>query len=101
MRAVARRIGANEGNFPGKVARGLTADLVIEIARAYKLNVIQALVDTGHINPEEAPEVLSSQIESAFEEIRRIAERVKQSDYSLVADSSPEEGDGNPDNYEP
>lgn len=101
MRAVARKIGVNEGNFPAKVSRGLDADMVIKIARAYGLGVIPSLVETGHINPEEAPEVLNNQLNKALDDIVRVAQQMNQRDYGLAADSSPEEGDGIPDDYLP
>lgn len=100
-RGVARTIGMDSGQLSREVRRGLTSDRVIEIARAYKLNVIKALVDTGHINPDEAPEVLGQQLNTALDDIVRIAHQLNQGDYGLAADSSPEEGDGNPDDYLP
>lgn len=111
MRAVARKLGVNQGNFPGKVARGLDANTVLDIARAYGINVIQALVDTGHIHMDEAPQVVDAQITEAIDNLiekyqssKRIADSYRiytQADYGLVADTSPEEGDGTPDDYEP
>lgn len=103
MRAVARRIGVNEGNFPAKVNRGLDADTVIHVARAYGLNIIQALIDTGFIDPSEAPEVRGAQVTEALDRMLAIAQEAKklQTDYGLVADGSPEEGEGAPEDYEP
>lgn len=101
LRGIARAIGVNEGNFSRQIKDGLDADRVIAIARAYGLGVIPSLVETGHINPEEAPEVLNGQLNKALEDIVRVAQQMNQHDYGLAADSSPEEGDGNPDDYLP
>lgn len=98
LRGVARKLGINEGNFPGQARKGLTADRVIEIARAYHVNIVKALVDTGHISIGEAPEVIDEKLGKMIDTLVRLRE---QSQYGLAADSSPEEGDGNPDDYLP
>ena len=103
LRAIARAINVNEGNFSRQIKNGLDADRVIQIARAYQQDIIQALIDTGHIDLREVPEVRNAQIGAALDRIISISEEVKtlQSDYGLVADSSPREGEGAPDDYEP
>lgn len=105
LRAVARSAGMNEGNFPGKVKKGLTADEVISIAHAYKLDVVLALIDTGHLRPSDDPRSQDAALTNAITMLKRLQEQgvrdVVQDDYELVADDSEEEGGGEPDNYEP
>ena len=106
LRGIARAIGVNEGNFSRQIKQGLDADRVIMIARAYDLGVMKSLVETGHLTPEEAPEIVDAQITDALDRLIRLREEAqalerKQSDYGLVADNSPEEGAGAPDDYEP
>lgn len=105
LRAVARSAGMNEGNFPGKVKKGLTADEVISIAHAYKLDVVLALIDTGHLRPDDDPRSQDAALSNAITMLKRLQEGnvrdVVQDDYELVADDSEEEGGGEPDDYEP
>lgn len=105
LRAVARSAGMNEGNFPGKVKKGLTADEVISIAHAYKLDVVLALIDTGHLLPSDDPRTQDAALSNAIAVLKRLQEGnvrdVVQDDYELVADDSEEEGGGEPDDYEP
>lgn len=103
LRGVARTLGINQGNFPGQVARGLDADRVIEIAYAYNLDAVKALQDTGHLRVETKPET----VDGLLDQVLAIAEQAKQqldsnsptphvrpprqTDYDLVADTSPDE----------
>lgn len=48
----------------------LSADLVIQIAKAYEVDVIKALVDTGHITKEE---LMATDIASTVQEANRQA----------------------------
>lgn len=105
LRAVARSAGMNEGNFPGKVKKGLTADEVISIAHAYKLDVVLALIDTGHLRPSDDPRTQDAALSNAITVLKRLQDSnvrdIMQDDYELVADDSEEEGAGEPDDYEP
>lgn len=98
MRGVARKIGVDSAQLSRELGRGLTSDRVIEIARAYHVNIVKALVDTGHISIGEAPQVIDEKLGQMIDTLIRLRE---QSQYGLAADSSPEEGDGNPDDYLP
>jgi len=105
-RAVARNIGVDPAQLTREVQRGLDADRVIQVARHYKLNIMKSLVETGHLTMDEAPEVVDAQITDALDRLVRLHEEAqalerKQSDYGLVADNSPEEGAGAPEDYEP
>lgn len=105
LRAVARSAGMNEGNFSGKVKKGLTADEVISIAHAYKLDVVKALIDTGHLLPSDDPRSQDATLSNAITMLKRLQEGdvrgIVQDEYDLVADGSEEEGGGEPDDYEP
>ncbi|WP_288833744.1 hypothetical protein [uncultured Corynebacterium sp.] len=105
-RGVARNIGVDPAQLTREVKRGLDADRVIQIARHYELNIMKALVETGHLTLDEAPEIVDAQITDALDRLVRLHKEAqalenKQSDYGLVADSSPEEGAGAPEDYEP
>ena len=76
----------------------MNADRVIEIARAYNISIVRALVDTGHIKVNEAPQVIDEKINSMLDTLARLHQQ--QSEYGLAADTSPDEG-GTPDDYEP
>lgn len=97
VRAIAKRIGVDSSNLSRQMRAGLTADRVIEIARAYDLSIIRALVDTGHISMKEAPGAIDTKITEAIETLAKLNH---QTDYGLAADTSPDEG-GTPDDYEP
>ena len=75
IRAVARKLGINEGNFNGKVNTGLTAELVMRVADAYGISRVQALIDTGHLPPREAHQETAEEIAARIErDVRTLAE---------------------------
>lgn len=105
LRGVAEKLGINQGNFSRQAAKGLDADRVIAIAHAYKLDVVLALIDTGHLLPSDDPRSQDAALSNAIAVLKRLQEGnvrdVVQDDYELVADDSEEEGGGEPDDYEP
>ena len=75
IRAVARKLGINEGNFNGKVNAGLTAELVMRVADAYGLSRVQSLIDTGHLPPREAHQETAEEIAARIKrDVRTLAE---------------------------
>lgn len=75
-RGVARTIGVDSGQLTREVQRGLTADRVISIARAYGLNIVTALVDTGHLAPYEADRGIPSHLDAGIADIARRADEL-------------------------
>lgn len=105
LRGVAEKLGINQGNFSRQAAKGLDADRVIAIAHAYKLDVVLALIDTGHLRPDDDPRSQDATLTNAIAVLKRLQEGnvrgIVQDEYDLVADGSEEEGGGEPDHYEP
>ena len=105
LRGVAEKLGVNQGNFSRQAAKGLDADRVIAIAHAYKLDVVLALIDTGHLRPDDDPRSQDATLSNAIAVLKRLQEGnvrdMMQDEYDLVADGSEEEGGGEPDHYEP
>lgn len=104
LRGVARKLGIDNSQIHREIkSGGLSADRVISIAHAYDLNVIDALLETGHIFPKDDPRG-GITFEAAIERLVELHESNvpggSQDDYDLVADQSPEEG-GDPDDYQP
>ena len=92
LRGVARRLGINQGNFPGQVARGLDADRVIEISYAYGLNPVVELQKTGHLRPETSDDTVDTILDRMLDLASQAKHHLEaQSDYGLVADDSPDE----------
>lgn len=99
LRGIAQKIGVNQSNFSRQIKSGLSADRVIMIARAYNLNQVQALIDTGHID-EPAINTTPNEI---IADLISLADRAKQAyptsmsdpyasmPLHAVADNSPDE----------
>lgn len=103
QRSVARTLGMDSGQLSRELNKGLDADRVIEIAYAYNLDAVKALQDTGHLRAETKPET----VDGLLDQVLAIAEQAKQqldsnsptphvrpprqTDYDLVADTSPDE----------
>lgn len=105
LRGIARSIGVNQGNFSRQIQDGLSADRVIAIAHAYNLNAVDALLETGHLNTNDAPQKSDVTLNGMIELLQQLQDNAHvqgavQNDYGLVADESPDEG-GTPDDYEP
>lgn len=116
LREVARRAGLNNRTLTTQVNAGkLKADLIIKIAEAYDESPVIALVDLGFMSARwiTEPGVVTALSRATDEQLTdellrrlRLIDDVSVDDLAArhlhaVADSSPEEGEGYPDDYEP
>lgn len=118
LRRVEERTGLQRSTITRQLDRDeLDANHVIAIAREYGVNPVHALADTGHLTHEEA-HILPFRDEMVSDQqlIRTLALRIDNNPGAwegtfdeviespflhAVADESPEEGGGYPDDYEP
>ena len=115
LRTLASAINAASHTTVARRMQNNDPTLAVEIARAYDANPIDALLTIGFITHDDLESYSRHQnldaysdIELAQEVVERIRRRensdlatVTEFPYGAVADSSPEEGGGAPDDYEP